>query len=344
MSLAQFSNNANTTIGSAVSSTATTITVATGTGVLFPTLTGSQYYSATIFSAGSTTGLPNEIVYVTAHSGDTMTVLRGQEGTTAQNWNVGDIFSNFLTAGFLKNLIGSSDLQSQFGNSSGDSGTANAGFVTLSPAPASLSNLVFSPIRVIKTSAANTGPYTLNVNGLGSKSVLLNGQPLQAGQLAANTLFEVFWDQSNFELLSTPALTYNVGLAPMGATTVKANLTGIAATPSDVTLTALLASMGFGASSITSNGYITIPAVVSGAAHTLIIQWGSANAPTDGSSSYSFPLTFPNAGLQIIGGTPSSNYLATNGNKVGAGFVSTSTYFVYSDDVGVPVSWIAIGY
>jgi len=344
MSLAQFTNNANTTLGSAVSSTATSITVATGTGSLFPSLSGSQYFSATLFSAGSTTGTPNEIVYVTARSGDTMTVLRGQEGTTAQNWNVGDTFSNFLTAGYLNGLIGPQDLQSQFGNSAGDTGTANAGSVILTPAPTSLSNLMFSPIRVMKTGAANTGTYTLNVNALGAKTVLLNGQALQAGQLAASTLFEVLWDGSNFELISTPAETYNSGLAPMSASTVKANLTGSTATPSDVTLTALLSSMGFGASSIASNGYITIPAVVSGVARTLIIQWGSANAPTDGSSSYSFPLTFPTAGLQIIGGTPSSNYLATNGNKVGAGFVSTSMYYVYSDDVGVPVSWIAIGY
>ena len=167
MSLYQFTNNANTTLGSAISSGATTITVATGTGILFPTLGTGQYFTATLFAAGSSTGLPNEIVRVTARTGDTMTVLRGQEGTTAQSWNVGDSFSNFITAGLLNNLVGLNDVQSQFGNSAVDAGYTNAGVVTLSPAITSLASILYSPIRVLKINTANTGAYTLNVNGLG---------------------------------------------------------------------------------------------------------------------------------------------------------------------------------
>lgn len=173
-----FSNNASTTLGSSIGPSATTITVATGTGDKFPVLGPGQSFTATLWASGSTTGLPNEIVKVTARVGDTMTVVRGQEGTTAGTWAVGDTFANYPTAGFYNNLLTGGDLQSQTGNSANDTGTANAGVITLSPAPASLAAMTLAPIRVLKGPAANTGAYTLNVNGFGAQPVRLGGLSL----------------------------------------------------------------------------------------------------------------------------------------------------------------------
>ncbi len=99
-----FANNATTTLGSAAGSAATTITVATGTGGQFPSPGVGEFFSATLWAAGSTTGEPNEIVYVTGRTGDTMTVVRAQEGTTAQNWAVGDTFANYPTAAFYNRV------------------------------------------------------------------------------------------------------------------------------------------------------------------------------------------------------------------------------------------------
>jgi len=99
-----FANNATTTLGSAAGSGATTMTVATGTGNQFPSPAAGQYFSATLWAAGSTTGEPNEIVHVTSRTGDTMTVERGQEGTTAQAWSVGDTFANYPTAAFYNRV------------------------------------------------------------------------------------------------------------------------------------------------------------------------------------------------------------------------------------------------
>lgn len=244
MSLEQFANNASTTLGSAVSNVATTITVATGSGALFPAISGGQFFHATMFSAGSSTGLPNEIVKVTARAGDTMTVVRGQEGTSASAWSVGDTFANFPTAEFFNGVVQESDVQSQVGNAGVDTGAANEGVVVLVPAITNLSQILYSPIRILKTNSANTSSYQLIVNGLMAENVTLNGQALVAGQLAASQIFEVAWDGSNFELLSNPAVTENNGLAQMAANTVKANLTGSAANPSDVTLASLLAALG----------------------------------------------------------------------------------------------------
>jgi len=202
MSTEQFSNNATTTLGSSASSGTTTITVASGTGSEFPNPTGGQFFSATLWAAGSTTGTPNEIVYCTARSGDTMTVVRGREGTTAQAWAVGDTFANYPTAAWYNGVASITDIQSQFGNSATDSGTANAGVVTLAPVPAGLSSLLLSPIRIFKGGAANTGAYTINVNGLGVHAVTINGAAIPAGKLPASQIFEVVWDGTNFELLS----------------------------------------------------------------------------------------------------------------------------------------------
>jgi len=85
---ALFANNAATTVASALSNVATSLTVASGKGALFPAITGTDYFMLTLTQSGSETTW--EIVKVTARSGDVLTIVRGQEGTTAAAWAVGD--------------------------------------------------------------------------------------------------------------------------------------------------------------------------------------------------------------------------------------------------------------
>lgn len=79
MATPKFSNNATTTTVGLTSSSATTIVVASGTGALFPTLGASEYFKATLQDTSGNF----EIVKVTARTDDTMTVVRGQDGTLA---------------------------------------------------------------------------------------------------------------------------------------------------------------------------------------------------------------------------------------------------------------------
>ncbi len=92
-----FSNNASTTLATNLSSTATTLTVAAGAGALFPSPTSGQAFTLTLIDAATQT--KTEVMICTAVSGDTLTVVRGQEGTTAQTWLAGDYAKNLLTAG-----------------------------------------------------------------------------------------------------------------------------------------------------------------------------------------------------------------------------------------------------
>ena len=82
-----FANNAATTLASGINTSVTSLTVASGTGTLFPTLTGSQYFYCTLESVAGTS---REIVKVTARSTDTFTIARGQDGTTGTAFSTGD--------------------------------------------------------------------------------------------------------------------------------------------------------------------------------------------------------------------------------------------------------------
>lgn len=93
-------NNAQTVLSAGISSSATTLTVNTGTGALFPApVSGTSFYKLTLVDAA--TGQLTEIMHVTARTGDVMTVLRAQEGTTARAWSANDIVANMMTSGTL---------------------------------------------------------------------------------------------------------------------------------------------------------------------------------------------------------------------------------------------------
>ena len=99
-----FANNATSTLAAPLSATATTATLAPGTGILFPQPFGSQLFALTFASA--LTPALTEIVYVAEMAGDTIvSMLRAQEGTAAVAWNIGDFAQAMLTAGVLNDLF-----------------------------------------------------------------------------------------------------------------------------------------------------------------------------------------------------------------------------------------------
>ena len=97
MSQLLFANNAGSTLAGGITNVATTANLASGTGVLFPAPAAGQYFVATL--TDEATGLLNEIVWVTNVTGDVVTIVRAQEGTTALNWLASDLFDNNWTAG-----------------------------------------------------------------------------------------------------------------------------------------------------------------------------------------------------------------------------------------------------
>lgn len=102
MSQFVIANNVNTQLATAALSTATTLVLASSANL--PTLTGGQMMPLALNDAA--TGGIYETVYATAISGATLTVLRGQEGTSALNWNVGDFALCGPTAGTVAMVDG----------------------------------------------------------------------------------------------------------------------------------------------------------------------------------------------------------------------------------------------
>lgn len=82
----QFTNNFAAALGASISDSTTTISLATGAGAALPVYGGGDYEWMTLSDASNHL----EIVKVTARVGDTLTVERGQDGTTARAWNAAD--------------------------------------------------------------------------------------------------------------------------------------------------------------------------------------------------------------------------------------------------------------
>jgi hypothetical protein len=96
-----YTNNATTTLAANITSAQTTLTVANGAGALFPSVSGSNYFYATLVDASNNI----EIVKVTARTTDTFTIVRGQENTLARAYVAGNKVELRVTAAGLANKL-----------------------------------------------------------------------------------------------------------------------------------------------------------------------------------------------------------------------------------------------
>ena len=90
----KFSNNGHSTLAASLSNSATSITVASGHGARFPSLSSGEYFYATLIDSSNNL----EIVKCTARSSDVLTVTRAQESTTARAYAIGDRIELRVTA------------------------------------------------------------------------------------------------------------------------------------------------------------------------------------------------------------------------------------------------------
>ena len=98
-----FSNNAASTLQSGITSSATSITLLSGAS--FPSLSGSDYTYVTLEDVNG----HREIVKATARSGNTLTVVRAQDGTSARAYISGDKCELRLTAALLNEVAQQAD-------------------------------------------------------------------------------------------------------------------------------------------------------------------------------------------------------------------------------------------
>ena len=99
-----YANFAKSTLAFPLLPTDTSAVLAAGTGSFFPQPIAGEGFYLTFQDAA--TGENAEIVLVTSVLDDTIvSMVRAQQGTTAQSWAVGDIAAQYSTAGDMQNFI-----------------------------------------------------------------------------------------------------------------------------------------------------------------------------------------------------------------------------------------------
>ena len=98
-------NNAAGTLAASISASDTGVTLSAGQGATFPTMSSGDYFYATLENTDGS----YEIVKVTARSGDGFTIVRGQEGTATNGFEVGARFAMRVTVQNLLDVIGADE-------------------------------------------------------------------------------------------------------------------------------------------------------------------------------------------------------------------------------------------
>lgn len=137
----KFANSAYATLASGINSSATSITLTTGQGARFPSLAGGDYFFATLIDTSNNL----EIVKCTARSTDVLTVVRGQESTTARAFSTGDRIELRITA---QGLIDAAPVQSVAGQT---------GAVVL--AASDIASGVFATARLASSGTASSSTF-----------------------------------------------------------------------------------------------------------------------------------------------------------------------------------------
>ena len=154
-----------------------------------------------------------------------------------------------------------------------DTGVANALVASLDPAPTSYSAGLEVTVKIAVT---NTGASTLNVNGLGAKTILRpNGAAVGAGDLTAGYVLKMAYDGTNFRMIGVSETTVAsyVTAAGTSATNAAASATAAAASA-----TAAAASASAAATSATNAASSATAAAASAASAAAAVSGYAALA------------------------------------------------------------------
>ena len=213
MDILQFTNDASTTIAAPINTLATSVTLLTGTGTEFPTPSaGFSFFG--IFTDAATKSVV-EIVRVTAKVGDTLTIVRGQDGTAPQSWIAGDLFYCGPTAATMQAFSQIPQTQASAYNVGVDTGSVNSIVAAFTPPITTRINGLTLRIKVANN---NNGPSTVNVGAGSAPLVNPDGSPLGAGAAIANGWIEIVDDTVNYQLISSSQQAQSLaGAATTGA-------------------------------------------------------------------------------------------------------------------------------
>lgn len=215
-----FTNDAVSTLAAGITAASLSLQITGGGGSLFPTTGTGRVFWATLIKSGAPT--VKERIIVLARAGDNCTsILRGQDGTSAQSWSAGDSIALQNNAGALGSFMQAPQVQAFGANYAPDTGAVNAYIGVL--APAINGHVVGMPILMF-ANHSNSGPSTFS-DGIGVGNLLTSdGDALIAGDIVSGGFYWVVWNGTNFRLAGVdhPAFTQIHGVlsnaqVPIGA-------------------------------------------------------------------------------------------------------------------------------
>jgi len=364
-----FANNIKTTVASAFSNVATSLTLASSVGL--PTLSAGQVLPITLNDAA--TGLVYEICYATAITGATLTVTRAQEGTAAQNWSVGDRAYCAPTALSVAPVNGNGLNVFQVANAVASNEAVNLGQVpaiTVNDATnahyAVAGKNVYIGQDINLQTWADSLPrcgmydayltvaqgnlpaaywhlelqrYSSDVAGNLTHIITAKGLNV-AGLMYTNTCSGGIWSGWIQVVTSIAGTAPNATNAANVTGTIGASVTGTTQATSDnsplIATDAFVHAVANPGASLGTNGYQKFPS-------GLIVQWGNFNAGS-AYTTVNFPIAFPNLVLNIITSPYLGPYAAAYPGYVYNDFTASNTSFYYFTGGVGGVAWLAVGY
>lgn len=331
INLQLFSNFNRTTISNPLSTTSTSITLASGAGAKFPNPTAGQQFTIILNNAATETAY--EVCICTARSGDVLTVTRGQEGTSPLTWIAGDYLYCGVTGGMLSAMP-----QLPANNTWTGTNSFNAA-VTVPTATAAGNPVPLSQAQADFAAINGTSDYTFmtNLNGENAEGDCGACAPGQSPAYVFNN--QAQWGLYSASGGSLISYTRSGGVYQVGS-----------GNPIIVTAGAAVGhalNRNNFPSSLGGNGYKKFADPNSPTGY-YIEQWGIATSYSGGTTVY-FPLTFPYYCL---------NVLATNGPLSAGAPSAWPGVTVYNGSAfqlwqslssgvganGVTAYWRAIGY
>ncbi|WP_239484193.1 gp53-like domain-containing protein [Citrobacter sp. B72] len=314
-------NNAQTVLAAGISASATSLTVNSGTGSLFPAPSdGVSFFKLTLIDAA--TGQLTEIMHVTARTGDTMTIERGQEGTTARAWSANDIAANMMTAGTLSYILGNfQPLDPTLTALAALVGVANKLPYFNGDDTAALTDLTQVGRDIIgKSTIADILTYLgldrinqiptetiIKLGPDGNKQLFINNGAWGAWDADLNKAIPLSVAQGGIGSTTASGGRTNLGLGNSSTRDVgTTNGTVMAGDDSRVSTlkTAAYKDIGTGAGQVPDmssfvsnksvNGRMELPGGV-------IRQWGVIQVPGNATTEFNFPVPFPSAAYVVVG-------------------------------------------
>lgn len=203
-----FTDLASSTLASGISLGATSLTVQTGDGALFPTPTGGDFFRVFLFKKA--TG-ESEFVTCSARSTDVFTI-----SATTRAYNAGDVVELRPSSAFFNNLAAGADStniqQGIFSYSGTDTGGTDVYVFAMNPtATAYVAGMVVNVVA----GSTNTGACTLKLDALAAVAIkVFDGTDPPAGAIQSGFMHTFEYNGTNWilrerGLIFTGASGYN---------------------------------------------------------------------------------------------------------------------------------------